>query len=95
VVRVGREAAGDGVLLGVERKEEAVESVSRVWWARWIENSYLKTTMAVPSLNIDSPAITMVIAGGAPSWLSRPTTATGSVADRIVPMTRDRFQPQP
>eukprot|EP00962_Isochrysis_galbana_P018950 scaffold5502_cov115-Isochrysis_galbana.AAC.2 len=51
-------------------------------------------TMALPSFSMDSPAMTMVRTGGAPSSLSSATTATGSVAASTEPKASARFQSQ-
>ena len=46
-----------------------------------------KTTTAVPSLSSDSPPMMRLSFSGAPSDLSTPSTATGSVADRMPPIS--------
>ena len=46
------------------------------------------STTAEPSLRRDSPSIKVPIAFSVPSSLRRATTATGSVAEVIVPMSQ-------
>ena len=47
-----------------------------------------KSTTDDPSLSSDSPSIIVPRVAAAPSSLSRATTATGSVAERMVPMSQ-------
>jgi len=51
-------------------------------------------TKVVPSLSEDAPSIRVVSRSDTPSSLSKATTATGSVADKIEPATRAAFQSQ-
>jgi len=45
----------------------------------------MKKTIAVPSFSRDYPSTKVLNLTLAPNYLSRATTATGSVADRILP----------
>ena len=62
---------------------------------RYMELNSENTTIAVPSFSSDSPVITIVSFGDAPSSFSSATTATGSVAAQIEPNVMERFQSQP
>ena len=49
----------------------------------------------MPSFRSDSPSMTVPSRGLAPTSFSSATTATGSVAARMLPSTIETFQPQP
>mmetsp|Transcript_114393 Transcript_114393/g.208058 ORF Transcript_114393/g.208058 Transcript_114393/m.208058 type:complete len:351 (-) Transcript_114393:821-1873(-) len=55
----------------------------------------VKQTTAVPSLKRLSPEMIIVSLGDTPKVLKRATTATGSVADRMAPKTKQMGQSQP